>query len=228
MMFAGISRKRRILYIYLFFATTFGLITLYLLFFNVGLALKNPVSKEGTFSIDLTNTSTHKITDIKVYYIKDQNRHLIFNIDELMPNEAVTIPLKREYSENGKIRLIAEAPYHKTVVKELSLGQIRPSNVQLEISAPRAFFVNLTSEISLNACNISDELADVIIVLEAPKALISAEKEMAKFKLLPKECKKVSFTVKPSAAGDTTIYFNLVANNIAEKYPLHIVIYEAE
>jgi len=56
-MFGTLTKKQKILYTYLFFATSFGLIIIYLLFFNVGLELKNPISKEGEFSITLENSS---------------------------------------------------------------------------------------------------------------------------------------------------------------------------
>jgi hypothetical protein len=221
-MFEKIRRQRRAI---VFFAATyvlFGSAFFYLLFLTPGLDFVQEKADSG-ITVFLFNNSSHIIHDIRV---ETGTGEQVLLVESLNPKERALLPME---GRTGAVKLVAKAPFHATATKVFSFVEGNGGEevkMGYKVTTPSLVFVDFNFVAEIEVCNQGDTLPKVSIVEIHGKTLFKEERRTETVSLEAGECKKIGFTLTPTRAAKTKIYFNVKALSYSKQIEKEITIEE--
>lgn len=202
----------------------FGAFMLYLLFFNTGLDIVAETS-EKEIKVFLQNNSVHLIRDINVLLERENGETLLIDsIKALKPREKIQVQLPS--IEKEKVTIIAIAPFHARISKDISIERTKGAKLNFEIAMQSTAFVEIQTSIALKVCNQGDTINDLKIVEVHSPDFFEEQAKTDTVAIPENECKKIDYALTPKKTGQTTIYFKFTALNVNQELERSITIME--
>ena len=211
------QRKKLALVVFGAIYLVFGMILIYTLFFNVGLALDEKYDAEKQEKVVVfRNMTSRDIKDVTVSYIDELgNKKELKKIPLAFPGQEIEIDIAGIDAKDDAL-LVVEAPFHLTVDRRVALKASR-SGLAYNLQFPGLVIAKTPLLFELEMCN-NLEIAREIIVEEIHSEEYFAEITEAKNVALdPNGCITIDYTLVPLKEGSTVIYFNVKVANNTEK-----------
>lgn len=219
------SNKKRIISVFILIYLVFGIALVYLLFFNTGLTLVQQVDESVLNKVFVKNDSIHIIKKIQISYLNPEGSKVTFQeIPALSPSNTADVDISK--IEFQKFQLFAEAPFHSPVNQTIAMNESKKAtNLKSTILASKVAFISLAYELKMELCNNSKaDLADVAIEERHDTSYFKEVPRKDVFDLKAGKCLSKDYSFMPIAEGQTTMYFNILADNTAETQKIEIAI----
>ena len=223
-MFEKIKEQRRILVFFAAIYIVFGSMLAFLLFFTPGLSFAQGQEQHNFGDIFLVNDSIHIINTITV---ETDSGETIAEIERLAPGEMFKLPVEK----TGAIILVARAHYHDEVSSNFTFkgqpGRQETPTLSYRILANDVALIGIEFVAKIDVCNEDTEPWEDFSIEQGHEAEFfeeNASKES--FSLEAEACESFSFSLTPSQAGQTKIYFNVEGPSYSKKIEREIEIQE--
>jgi hypothetical protein len=218
------EKYRPVLLFFGFVFLTMGSSMIYLLFFNTGIDIVLDLGEKEQH-VYIANTSMHLIRDINVSIQKksEGTTEFLTTIKQLNPKEKVEIEIPN--LEKEQIRIIATAPFHATVKRDLSLDKTKGAKLNFEIMTQNTAYVGIVFSSTLKICNEAESIS--LQVEEVHDQNFFEEKSTDKtIEVKTGECQKINFNFTPKKTGEATIFFRVTAASTSKEFERTIKIVE--
>tara|TARA_Y100000310_G_scaffold327497_2_gene393976 strand:- start:9287 stop:9964 length:678 start_codon:yes stop_codon:yes gene_type:complete len=225
-MFEKLKEQRRTIAFFAAIYLVFGIAFFYLMFMTPGLDFSQDETEEGV-KIFVFNNSGHIIRGIEIETSLGEHVALV---DGLAPREKQLLVLPEL---TGVVTLVARAPYHATATKSFSsVGGgstgIGTKDIKLDykVTAPSLVFIDFNFVAEIELCNKGDALDEIVVAEEHGTTYFKENKLTKTIALDIGICETLPFTLTPSRAGKTKIYFNVNALSYSKQIEKEISIEE--
>ncbi|MDO8427791.1 MAG: hypothetical protein Q7S92_01115 [Candidatus Diapherotrites archaeon] len=212
--------KRKVTLVFFFLYAIFGIILMYLFFFNLGLTFERQII-EGQPIIVLKNNSLHLIRDINLLDSKGESK---LSLAQLLPGEQSVVDLSL-FSGN---KISATAPFHSSAEIVLAQGgnisNLTAPKLAYNSTYPVPAIVSQLFPVSFDVCNSGQQSADVVLSFAFDVQFFSSSSIEQTVTIAGSECKNLSFQFMPLKAGDSSIRFVLQYGDTRENIPVSIQI----
>ena len=195
----------------------FGLILIYMLFFNVGLALDEKYDVEkGAKAVFFKNIGSRDIRDVTISYIDEAgNKKELEKIPLAVPGQENELDIIGITAQN-EVVILVEAPFHLSVEKKVALSA---SSIGLvyNLQFPSLVIAKSPLMFKLEMCNNLDFDREIIVEEIHSEEFFSEVTEAKNVSLGPDGCTSIDYTIVPLKEGSTVIYFNVKVANNTEK-----------
>jgi hypothetical protein len=219
------EKRKKVTIAFLGIYLLFGIILIYLLVFNAGLNIKEEII-QGTSrkEVFLTNETQRIIKNASVYFEHNNERVEILSVKELAPGEK--IPINYDFpKELSQIELYAQAPFYATIKKPVLL-QFGGSGLSYRIYSPAEIIKNAKFNMSFEVCNDNNVSKEVLVEQTHNEEFLENGFITQNLSLAPDECQRVNYYFIARKTGETTIYFNVKADDITDKEQATIMVKE--
>jgi hypothetical protein len=211
------QRKKLALAVFGVIYLVFGLMLVYMLFFNVGLALDEKYDAEkGDKILVFKNASSRVIKDITISYIDETGKKTeLQKIVAAAPGSETEINLS-QFMGKSELDIFVEAPFHISVDRKIAL-KASSTGLAYNLQFPGLVIAKTPLMFELQMCNNLDFNRE-ITVEESHETEFFAEAPATKpVSLEPNGCTTLDYTLVPLKEGSTVIYFNVKVANNTEK-----------
>ena len=202
----------------------FGLIFVYMLFFNMGLSLDEKYDVEkGDKVVVFKNASSRVIKDIFIGYIDEVGRkNELMRIPAAYPGYETELDLSALRGES-EIILVVEAPFHISVERKIAL-KASSTGLAYNLQFPGLVIAKTPLMFQLQMCNNLDFTREITVEENHEKEFFAEELSTKPVTLGPNGCEVIEYTLVPLKQGATVIYFNVKVANNTEKLEKRIEI----
>ncbi|HIH21196.1 MAG: hypothetical protein J4478_04250 [Candidatus Diapherotrites archaeon] len=222
------ERKRKIARFFAIMYLVFGIAIIYLLFFNLGISIEGKTAG-GELEVLVKNNSLHLIRDINVFVVESTgSEKKVLSIQQLVPSEEKAVKLSEIHAVEGKIRLVARAPYHLEVSKEIQIqGQgTGTEDFRVELEAVNKIFAGSEASFKLTICNQFQDSKQVKIETVLDAEFFTTVPAARSIELKSSECTTQEFKITGSKAGEATVSFNISGEQFNKRVEKQVQIIE--
>ena len=211
------QKKKLALVVFGVIYLVFGLILLYMLFFNVGLTLDEKYDAEkGDKILVFKNASSRMIKDITISYIDETGKKTeLQKISSSAPDSENEINLS-EFMGKTEIGIVVEAPFHISVDRKVAL-KASSTGLAYNLQFPGLVIAKTPLMFELQMCNNLDFNREVTVEENHESEFFAEAPETKPVSLEPNGCTTLDYTLVPLKEGSTVIYFNVKVANNTEK-----------
>ncbi|MFH1256041.1 MAG: hypothetical protein V1494_01980 [Candidatus Diapherotrites archaeon] len=206
----------------------FGLILVYLVFFNAGLNVEERINGlTGAKEIAVRNDSNRLIRDVTVSFLDEFGRKKeLKSIAEFFPGNEFIVDYNFP-AGMPSVTIIVEAPFHQAVEKAVALHGGTGLRLSYTLEIQDFAFKGFAFPIALSVCSQGSEAKGIIVGESHDLEFFEEASGATQIEQLPAGgCKKVNFILTPKLAGKTTIYFNVSALNNTENFQKEVEVKE--